>query len=384
MNKHTKFILSLVLCFTGLAGLVIFFNYKVDPYDIYQAERKHGFNQYVVYASGHSQRMVKARQISRLKPELLILGTSRADKGLEPEHPLLKNISPNSYNAAVGGGTIYEMKRYLEHALQYNKVSTIILGLDIEMFNAPLTRDRNFDKFISVNPDGSKNRSFAYRFLIPTLFSEDAFEASQKTIKESAKHDDISYSEMLKRGGAYEQKLFPVEKRYADFQDRLEEGRINLSSLNKRFHLIQERMQYFEGLLALCHQHDIDLKIYISPVHSALLDFLYSKKSVKMFTRWKKELVQANELAASAAAKEPFLIMDYSFHNPVTMDEAPNAEDLQKEMKHYLECSHFKKTVGDRIISHLIEGKSRGLPSRELTSEEIDDVLAFMVRRSKK
>jgi len=109
----------------------------VDPYGIYGAPVVHGFNHYKYLTTGNRERMVKAHQIKGLQPDGLILGTSRADWGLAPEHPTLKERVERPFNAALGGGTIYEALAYLRHAHAVAPVNTVLLGLDLEMLTPP-------------------------------------------------------------------------------------------------------------------------------------------------------------------------------------------------------------------------------------------------------
>ena len=85
-------------------------NYIVDPYGIYNT------NFFKNKPFSYSQmRIVKAVKTKYIKPNSIILGTSRAEVAINPNHEYF--IKP-AYNLAVSGSTLYESKLFLKNAIK--------------------------------------------------------------------------------------------------------------------------------------------------------------------------------------------------------------------------------------------------------------------------
>ena len=115
--------------------VVVLMNYLIDPYSIYSAPRLDGINSNKPLLFKYL-RLTKAHAIMRKQPDALILGSSRTEHGLDPEHPALIN-KYNSFNLALTGASIYENLRYLQHANAVNPLKKVVLAVDFFQFNAP-------------------------------------------------------------------------------------------------------------------------------------------------------------------------------------------------------------------------------------------------------
>ncbi|MBK6547999.1 MAG: hypothetical protein IPG15_06130 [Arcobacter sp.] len=77
-------------------------------------------------------RLVKAINVKEIKPNSIVLGTSRAEMAIDPDHEYF--IKP-SYNLAMSGSTLYESKYYLKEAILQGKLKKVLLVADWRMFN---------------------------------------------------------------------------------------------------------------------------------------------------------------------------------------------------------------------------------------------------------
>jgi hypothetical protein len=108
-------------------------NVLVDPFCLFPSLEIRGFNAVKPEVYSHV-RMIKAHNVRFAHAKGLILGTSRAEFGLDPQHPDWRVGSV--YNLALPNASIYEAQRYLEHAYTQNPVQQVVLALDLGMFNA--------------------------------------------------------------------------------------------------------------------------------------------------------------------------------------------------------------------------------------------------------
>ena len=114
-------LLSVIICTVSL------FNYIVDPYGLY----KNNFlpNKPKDY---EYMRLVKLLKLEELKPNSIVIGTSRAEIAIDPAHKYFKKPS---YNLANAGLSLYEAKYYLEEAIKQENLNNVLLVLDWRMFN---------------------------------------------------------------------------------------------------------------------------------------------------------------------------------------------------------------------------------------------------------
>ena len=113
MNRYlTQWFLATALILLAVAAI----NVVVDPYGIFRLVDRTGFNS-VKPAAASRGPMAKAYQVLRVQPKTLILGNSRAEVGLDPNHPAWPQAARPVYNAALPGTGTATSLRYLQHVL---------------------------------------------------------------------------------------------------------------------------------------------------------------------------------------------------------------------------------------------------------------------------
>ncbi len=119
-----KILLGLIAIFLSL---VFLFNYIMDPYGLY----KTNFfpNKPIDYTQARIVKLFKAKDIDPLS---IVIGTSRADLAIDPEHRYFKKPS---YNLSIAGASLYEIKYYIKEMILEGNVKDILLVLGWRMFN---------------------------------------------------------------------------------------------------------------------------------------------------------------------------------------------------------------------------------------------------------
>src|SRR5205814_5339245 len=104
-------------------------NFVVDPFGMYRLVALDSFNASKL-AVDHRVRLVKAYDVRRLRPQGIILGTSRSHVGLRPSHDGWDPGARPVYNLAFDGATTKEMYQYLLHAHSVRRLRQVVLGFD--------------------------------------------------------------------------------------------------------------------------------------------------------------------------------------------------------------------------------------------------------------
>lgn len=138
-----RFILCTALIFGIGLFTVCFLNVIVDPFSLFNIVSYNGFNSDKPEFFRHL-RMAKAHKVRYARPKGLIVGSSRAETGLDPQYPGWSPADQPVYNLGLTGAKIYEVLKYVEHAQYISGVKTIVLGLDFTMFDDTIKNQVDF------------------------------------------------------------------------------------------------------------------------------------------------------------------------------------------------------------------------------------------------
>ena len=373
------------LWFFALGTLVVIivmisFNRLVDPYGFFQSPRLEGFNTKKPEFSLHL-RMAKAAAIRQFRPTAIVLGTSRAEYGIDPAHPGWN--SSQIYNLALGGSNLYEAYRYLQHAHAVNALKRVVLMLDFSMFNAVRNPEKiDFEESrLAVDVNGNPQSNILID-QITSLASIDAFFASIATIlRQHSNSEDIYQANGMRESihiGKYIEKMGGHHVAFAE----TEKGyyRDNYDSFSF-IHSKWNNLEIFRNIIRFGYQNEIDLYIVIPPSHARDSEVIATKGIWLLFEQWKKLLVSIDNEEAIRERKPLKPIWDFSGYNSLTIEALPPIGDREHKMSWYWESSHYKKELGDLILDRIFNYHSsdRYLPEDfgvQLTPENIESHLS--------
>lgn len=346
--------------FLSLA-LVVSMNYLINPYSIYTAPRLDGINHNKPLLFKYL-RLTKAYAVMRKKPDALIIGSSRTEHGLNPEHPAL-NDQYNSFNLALTGASIYENLRYLQHANAVNPLKKVVLAVDFFQFNAYRPTAADFtEQRLRSDYQGNTRSVSVFTDNLATLASVDAVKASIKTIFQQGNDENVILENgqvmqpdknaiIMRSGGRHEAALyselnyishlyFPRPHRKFDFVTA--DGSVNT-------------FDYFKRILEYCYTHNIKLYLLISPAHARQWELVASAGMWQQFEQWKREMVRYNDEVAKTLDRQPFTLWDFSGYNSYTTEPVPALGDKTHMMKWYWESSHYRTELGDRVLDKILD-----------------------------
>ena len=262
--KYAFFIKSFFIFFLSLFTFFSILNLIVDPYGIHNLVRKEGFNLNKPSIQTHL-RMAKAYSVRQLKPQSIILGTSRAEFGLDPSHPELK-FQP-SYNLNLSGGNAYEMYRYFQHTNEVSNLKQIVLALDFFQFDINNKNSPDFrEDRLSINYSGELNKiEMPWEDIFDSLFSLDAFLDSLSTLMEQGERPIYLDNGLIDATTTRRVKLMPItgqrqlflnnEKRY--FNKTYKGFELGVSAEGT------SSLENFRLLIAMAYKENLELHILI-------------------------------------------------------------------------------------------------------------------------
>jgi hypothetical protein len=387
--------LTAVLLITAIASM----NFVVDPFGMYRLVDREGFNAYKP-AVDHRVRLVKAYDVRRLRPQGIILGTSRSHLGLRPSHDGWNPAAKPVYNLAFDGATTKEMYQYLLHAHAVRPLRQVVLGLDTyHATRAPATARPDFDAQLLDSPGGRTLPSLM-RADLKVLTSLDTLRASLATVRSQRDREPQWFAPdgqrlgevFFRRAGEHFEQLGP--RAYFEEIDRLEVGfkQEGQSAANARglgrtaqpaTAASETSVDYIRRIVAFCRVQGVDLRVFVAPEHAHQLEITAAIGEWATLENAKRALVQ---LLADDAARHPgappIPLWDFSGYSSVTTEALPEPGS-RAEMGFYWDSSHFKDVVGDLVLDRLfgLSHPRRPVPPDfgvRLTPATIEPALARM------
>lgn len=338
MKSSRRYSLYLLGLFVAQSCFFSGINLVIDPYGILNSPTFVGFNK-IKPEKRKQVRLFKAIAISRIQPKMIFLGSSRTEFGLDPSHPILQEFQP-AYNLAIPSANMYEVRRYLEHAIANNQLQQVVLGIDFFMFNT----------FLENTPDFDDNRleknKITIQDTINSIYSIDVLLASLQTVRHNIKKPNgLDY--FYPNGTRTENRdiIFGNQPMIQIVKTGLQENTfLRKQNTQKKYQISTNYLKELQNIVKLCDEHNINLKIIISPSHATHWESIRVGGFWPLFEQWKRELVKI------------YPIWDFSGYNKIT------TEPISNDMKNYLDSSHYRKEVGALVLNRIFQYNENTVP----------------------
>ena len=163
-----------ILFFVFLLLLTILLCYRVDPFSIYG--RVYTKDGHEVNSPGFTSQlhMGKSAAIKRYKPNIIIMGSSRAAFGLSASSSEKYFPQQNVYNMAFPGASAYESLRYFQHAIASSDIKQAFISLDFFQYHGGRALPSSFrEERLAVDINNQSTNDPVNDYL-STLLSADA------------------------------------------------------------------------------------------------------------------------------------------------------------------------------------------------------------------
>ena len=391
-----RYLLVLVAATAASLAAVIVFNAVVDPLGMYAS----GVSKPAMY---HRVRLLKAYEARRVKPESIVLGTSRVHLGISPRHAGWARRYERRYNLAFDGATTKEMYAYLRHADAAGKLRHVMLGLDAYHLSAvPGSVRPGFDASILMDERAALNH-------VRMLLADLKLLSSYSTLKESVRLLTMDAIEPLwyapdgqRLGEVYfrrphENFVTCGPRCYFDEIDKLEVTyKLGWKVPQKTVPTVQSgppvepdpvtSFGYIEKIIEYCRSNDIELAIFLTPSHVRQLELDASTGNWWSVENGKRKIVEIlAKDARTHSDKAAIALYDFTNYSSITMERLPPAGS-KDEMQYYWDSSHFKEVVGDMVLDRLLRtgDQAQGRLDDfgvELGVDNVDDVIARLQSR---
>lgn len=320
----------------------------VDPYGIYGLVRLDGFNAIKPGLSRY-QAEIKQELALRIKPQLVILGNSRAEIGFDPQAIATSGIG---YNLAIPGTGVSTSAKQLAQLVQAGaRPRTVILGVEfIDFLEAAVAPPAP-----SAPAPPGRGRQFWH---FDALFSLTSIKDAVRTLRiqhlEEASTISPNGYNPLKEYRAYARD----DGYYKIFRQRAQESAATLRKKSTSA-LSPEDFVALHRVLLTAADSNADVRLVIYPYHAQMLALFEAAGLWPLFEQWKARLVDeiANMKQSHPSAR--ITLVDFSGFGPYNCERIPRADERALSTQWYWEAGHFKKELGDIVLSRLM---APGLP----------------------
>ena len=348
-----RYLLIVAIVAGALAAAVLILCNQVDPYGLHAGNPAGEPGEAAATeVSGAFWR--KAFAVHRIMPHTVILGTSRADASLDPNHGAFSAEDAPVLNLALGGAHIEQMRLLLIHANTVSELRKAVIGLDIEAFLGGGRADLH-----AAALAGNPRSEPAWLSRLVVYFSPAALaSAVSQLLAPASTLSNPPFEAVLtaldgQRGLIWTTEIKNFYARLAQlFPPAAKATRWNADPRRRA------AMQSFRQLLAYARKHDIELRLFVSPVHARYLEWYRRVGWWPLFQDWKRELVNAISAEQAAPAASRIALWDFSGFHAAATETVPRLGDLETRMKWYRETSHYSAALGDQILSSVLAGRT--------------------------
>ncbi len=327
------------------------FNWYYDPYEIYHFPDQDQAAIEKPEIESHI-RLHKAYAVKTVKPDSILIGTSRVLVGMDPHNSALP--AGRWYNLALTGASIYEILRYIQHANAVQPLKTIVMDVEYGSFDPYIHHKPDFDEArLAVDRQEKPNR-FYFRDYLTTLFSYDALKDSVALVtgpgvlQEPIMSDGSRANDFRKvvRSGGHRKLVDGISERLLRIYHERQLHPADVDQKRDDLYLA------YEQILRLAHRDRINLVMFVPPTHAVYLEIRKMAGLWQDFKSWRERIVEINNRVARDMGRPPFPIWDFSGFNSYTEETVPAEGDL-REMNWYWESSHFKRDLGNMIFNRM-------------------------------
>ena len=338
-----KFLIYFIIFSSATALGLAAINWKVDPYAIFQTRGGLAKGE-VSPLLTLNERVFKTVLLARENPAAIILGTSRADIGMDPDHPALGG--KRAANLATFGQPIAESRQLLALAASGGGLKTAVVGLDFFAFNALFPYPSDFD-----TENFAESRPLQLAFSVTTSLDSWKYrKRARRAAGDCCLSNGARYPNRPDQFVGHYRSHFMSSERMYLLEKYLPSPGCAFSFAGRKH---ASTLDELRAMMALAHAKNIALKLFVSPSHARQWEVVASAGLWAQWQQWKRELVRINGEEAARAGRNPFPLWDFSGYNAITTEAVPREGDLQTRMRWYSDSSHYVPALGRVILDKM-------------------------------
>ncbi len=327
----------------GLVALNIAANIIIDPLAIFGLWNIPGFNAEKVWLGRTGSRVEKSLHLWLSDYDVVFLGTSRVEVGLDPRSAAL--AGRRAYNAGLAGTNVVEIEKVGRFLLAIRPPAMIVLGLDFLAFTDRRGVEADFAQ------SGFSGRPLPL-VLLSTLVGAATTAGSVATIADNlgGEHARVREDGFLRAVGGYGAGWDGG----SEFPRRLRKMFLLNPETYACYRYDPDRVRLLRDFVVDARKAGIDVRLFLSPMHVWQLEALRALGLMPIFQRWRSDMAGI-VAAVNGATPEiaPLVLWDFGGYNSITTEDVPAPRE-GTIIRNYWDASHYTMAVGDRVLERLL------------------------------
>lgn len=368
-SRFAWYFSALLTSILFIVTIMLILHFLVDPFGIYESRNYEGVNALKPFVAQHS-RVIKPLIVSRVKPEAVILGSSTAEVGYDPD-VLEANGYSEAYNFAIGGSEFYEIFRNFQHLVSVANPKLIIVSLDFIMWAGSSGRSyssKNFyEEFLSVSVFNKQQRDWQNNWY--WLFGKERLSRGLLTLHyqdDSHIETKIFPNNLLRDNGQrHHASYLHYLDRYGDFRKPFEiqiKKKISfLNSIDKADYtggknpLGANYLVLIREMVAIAKKKEISLIFNFPPCHFTALEIYRVCGVWDMFWSWKRKLANfIKSCRKSGGNYSGILMFDFSVYDKLLSEPIFTNVNQSKPLLTFADSFHFYDYLGDISMEYML------------------------------
>ena len=344
MSAH-RYLAWFVATILGLTAITATLNFIVDPYLVFGTPRISGFNQNKSAINDYV-RTAKAFEPFRHDTDVLLVGNSRVEMGLDPDHACFAELGLHAYNLGIPGAGVGQHLNYALNIVYAQPVRQVFLSVDfLDFLVSNETIPPQADPVVETNIlprrfDGSDNPVYGWTIAktkFQALFSLNALTHSVKTLLLQGQDQpnrlfngfnpagDFARATAAEGPGAlFEQKMTSLQVRLAPPMGLLYTD----GTLVREFEL-------FSRFLDIAAAEGVEIVVLTNPFHEWFWDLVRERGLMDEYESWLDEI---RHRVHSAAGK--VVMWEFSGESELIHEQGPRWGIAAPPLDWFWEPSH--------------------------------------------
>ena len=307
------------------------------------------------------QRQSKTIAAKAFAPDALLVGTSQIGVGFAAGDPILRRTLGRTYNLGISGLGTSEMMQLLRDTVPATKVHRVIVGLSFGLMI-------DFDPRQSAFPREPGPPQLAWLWTLKrSVLSLNALFASASAV--SSSQNCARPADALDGTTRYPGAGRPLKLRERHAQWAVTQTVPDAAAFRRAY---RRNLADMEDAVAHLCARGITVDLALLPNHALRMEIWSNMVGDARMDQWKRDMTgMADRFLRKGCA---ISLWDFSYHNAVTTVDF-DGPDAASPSFPYWEDSHFKMTVGHRILARMLLGSGEGFGVK-LTPRSVDAQLA--------
>ena len=319
------------VCAVMFAVILGTVNVVVDPHAAFGEPFFQGLHRYRRLGS----RTAKAAALRRAEFEVLVLGSSRSEAGIDTGSAALSGRP--TWNASLPGTSLHELEYVWEFAVESKRPELAILFVDLHLFQSASKVSQDFHESL-FDP---ALRGHGHEYFVRQALSGWATRSTVKVLFNWVLGRESEYTPTVRRV------TVGVGRQRHRFQAQLTRTVLMSSLLVENGGAGRGSFDILDRIVTSSQARGIRLVLVIPPLHALQLEAVRLMGRWSDFELWKSELVQHLD-----GSEVP--VWDFTGYTGVSAEAVP-AEGSPESMQWFIDASHCSPALGDRVLARVLE-----------------------------